>query len=267
MYWGRDVEKLGAESDRKESDSGDCNWGRIRHWDRRRPREVSTNADVKSTLASAYFADTSLEFGRWVKIGAAFTLQSTFSTWTWDKSKWGQQPLLALWTLLGLNLKGQSLKWEGKFFFCICVYKNKLSFWFKGSSPSLSQALSLFPPFTDSPYHHHHNRQLDPIYLLLSDVLDRFSAFSAQFWVEPTFWVVALLPCCPVMMAPHSSCPSRYPPVKTRAAHQKGCSLLLETETLGNQTSEGFLDHSSFIKNIVVYNFAFLKLHQITVKG
>ena len=34
-----------------------------------------TNANVKSTLARAYFADTSLKFRCWVKIDAAFTLQ------------------------------------------------------------------------------------------------------------------------------------------------------------------------------------------------
>ena len=39
-----------------------------------------TNANVKLTLGRAYFADTSLKFRRWVKIGAAFTLQCTFYT-------------------------------------------------------------------------------------------------------------------------------------------------------------------------------------------
>ena len=163
MYWGRDVEKLGAESDRKESDSGDCNWGRIRHWDRRRPREVSTNADVKSTLASAYFADTSLEFGCWVKIVAAFTLQSTFSTWAWERSKWGQQPLHPLWTLLRLNLKGQSFKWEEFWILHLC--KNKMSFWLKGASLSLSQALSLF--WGKNVFH---PSQTPPIFIIITTV-------------------------------------------------------------------------------------------------
>ena len=59
--------------------------GRIRHSpnpeEDKTPRGGFTNADVKSTLASAYFADASLKFGSSrVKIGAAFTLQSTFST-------------------------------------------------------------------------------------------------------------------------------------------------------------------------------------------
>ena len=142
------------------------------------------------------------------------------------------------------ELEGSIFKVRGKVLFLYMCLQEQVV---KGASLRLSQPLSSFSPFTFSPYLHHHNRQLDPIYLLLSDVLDRFSAFSAQFWVEPTFWVVALLPCCPVMMAPHSSCPSRYPPVKTGAVHHKGCSSLVETDTSGNQTLEGFLDHSSFI--------------------
>ena len=71
---------MGAESDRKESDSGKRKNPTFRPEEDKTPRGGFTNADVESTLASAYSADTSLKFRHWVKIGAAFTLQSTFST-------------------------------------------------------------------------------------------------------------------------------------------------------------------------------------------
>ena len=68
-------------------------------------------------------------------------------------------------------------------------------------------------------------------------------------------------------MAPHSSfsCPSRYPPVKTCATHQKGVwyLLLIETDTpCGNQTAEGILDYSFSIniEQCVCVNFCFLEV-------
>ena len=78
----------------------------------------------------------------------------------------------------------------------ISVQEPKKLFWLweKNSKEDLWFHLNLYHYWGDvcfssftSPYHHH-NRQLDPICLLLSDVLARFSAFSAQFWVAQFFF-------------------------------------------------------------------------------
>ena len=103
---------MGAKPDRKESDSGDC---------KEEESDIQTgggftNADVKSTLARAYSADTSLKLGknrRRSLCNGHFTLGPELET--------AAQPLNALQVFSATELEALILL-RGENLFSRCIY-------------------------------------------------------------------------------------------------------------------------------------------------
>ena len=109
MYWGRNVEKLGAAPDRKESDSGDCKLarGRIRHSDRTQEEEKTHKDKIYECRCQVDIGECilcrhlSLKF--WVKIGGVCFAVRTFPLELETRVK--MQPLDALWTFFSEFLR------------------------------------------------------------------------------------------------------------------------------------------------------------------